>query len=318
MPGVMKVVRRRQLPGRGRGRRVAGHHRHARAAGRPRSGPEGTPMPDQKAHLRHHPGPAVAGHGDPGTARRMRTSRRPHPARPLTCGPTACTPPSAPPARWRLLQDGDHDGLDPHPGRVSRPRRPGRASPVWRPMRVRCIHMEGSGCYGHNGADDAGADAALLAQRAAGPPGAGAVDAGAGEHVGAVHPRHGGGGGGLAVRRRHDRRTGSYAMWSNTHNMRPGNGGRLMPSWAPGRPAAHPLPAHADPAARRRRRPQRHPALRPAGGPRGVAFRPRVCRCGCRPCAAWAPTPTSSPSRASWTSWPPRPEPTPWPSGCST
>ncbi|MCW5684511.1 MAG: xanthine dehydrogenase family protein molybdopterin-binding subunit [Pseudolabrys sp.] len=29
--------------------------------------------------------------------------------------------------------------------------------------KVRCIHVEGSGCYGHNGADDAGADAALLA-----------------------------------------------------------------------------------------------------------------------------------------------------------
>jgi CO/xanthine dehydrogenase Mo-binding subunit len=31
------------------------------------------------------------------------------------------------------------------------------------PENVRCIHLEGSGCYGHNGADDAGADAALLA-----------------------------------------------------------------------------------------------------------------------------------------------------------
>ena len=29
--------------------------------------------------------------------------------------------------------------------------------------KVRCIHTQGSGCYGHNMADDAGADAALLA-----------------------------------------------------------------------------------------------------------------------------------------------------------
>lgn len=29
--------------------------------------------------------------------------------------------------------------------------------------KVRCIHAEGSGCYGHNGADDAAADAALIA-----------------------------------------------------------------------------------------------------------------------------------------------------------
>ena len=34
---------------------------------------------------------------------------------------------------------------------------------------VRCIHAEGSGCYGHNGADDVALDAALLA-RAAGRP----------------------------------------------------------------------------------------------------------------------------------------------------
>ncbi len=31
------------------------------------------------------------------------------------------------------------------------------------PEKVRCIHVEGSGCYGHNGADDAAADAALIA-----------------------------------------------------------------------------------------------------------------------------------------------------------
>jgi len=36
--------------------------------------------------------------------------------------------------------------------------------------RVRCIHMEGSGCYGHNGADDVGADAALTALALPGRP----------------------------------------------------------------------------------------------------------------------------------------------------
>jgi CO/xanthine dehydrogenase Mo-binding subunit len=35
---------------------------------------------------------------------------------------------------------------------------------------VRCIHMEGSGCYGHNGADDAAADAAYLAFAYPGAP----------------------------------------------------------------------------------------------------------------------------------------------------
>ena len=32
------------------------------------------------------------------------------------------------------------------------------------PPDVRCIHVEGSGCYGHNGADDVALDAALLAR----------------------------------------------------------------------------------------------------------------------------------------------------------
>jgi nicotinate dehydrogenase subunit B len=36
--------------------------------------------------------------------------------------------------------------------------------------KVRCIHMEGAGCYGHNGADDAAADAALIARALPGRP----------------------------------------------------------------------------------------------------------------------------------------------------
>jgi CO/xanthine dehydrogenase Mo-binding subunit len=36
--------------------------------------------------------------------------------------------------------------------------------------KVRCVHMEGAGCYGHNGADDAAADAALLARALPGRP----------------------------------------------------------------------------------------------------------------------------------------------------
>jgi CO/xanthine dehydrogenase Mo-binding subunit len=35
---------------------------------------------------------------------------------------------------------------------------------------VHCIHVEGSGCYGHNGADDAAADAALIARALPGMP----------------------------------------------------------------------------------------------------------------------------------------------------
>jgi CO/xanthine dehydrogenase Mo-binding subunit len=36
--------------------------------------------------------------------------------------------------------------------------------------KVRCVHVEGAGCYGHNAADDAGADAALLAMALPGRP----------------------------------------------------------------------------------------------------------------------------------------------------
>ena len=36
--------------------------------------------------------------------------------------------------------------------------------------KVHCIHLEGAGCYGHNGADDAAADAALLARALPGRP----------------------------------------------------------------------------------------------------------------------------------------------------
>ena len=36
--------------------------------------------------------------------------------------------------------------------------------------RVRCIHSEGAGCYGHNGADDVAADAALVARALPGRP----------------------------------------------------------------------------------------------------------------------------------------------------
>jgi nicotinate dehydrogenase subunit B len=38
------------------------------------------------------------------------------------------------------------------------------------PANVRCIHTEGSGCYGHNGADDVALDAALLARALPGRP----------------------------------------------------------------------------------------------------------------------------------------------------
>jgi nicotinate dehydrogenase subunit B len=103
------------------------------------------------------------------------------------------------------------------------------------PQAIRCIHTEGSGCYGHNGADDAAADAALLAQALPGrpvrvqwmreqentwEPFTPAIVAEVQASLSAD---------GTIV-------DWQYGVWSNTHNMRPGNGGRLMPSWARANP----------------------------------------------------------------------------------
>jgi CO/xanthine dehydrogenase Mo-binding subunit len=94
------------------------------------------------------------------------------------------------------------------------------------PDSVHCIHMEGSGCYGHNGADDAAGDAALVARAFAERP----VrvqwmreDEHAWEPYGpAMRTR---------VRAALDA-TGTiaawdYEVWSNTHSMRPGAAGNL-------------------------------------------------------------------------------------------
>ena len=54
------------------------------------------------------------------------------------------------------------------------------------PQQMRCIHAEGAGCYGHNGADDVALDAALLARATSGRPVQRAVDARRRVHVGAV------------------------------------------------------------------------------------------------------------------------------------
>jgi nicotinate dehydrogenase subunit B len=116
--------------------------------------------------------------------------------------------------------------------------------------RVRVTHMQGSGCYGHNGADDVALDAALLARAVAPRPvklqwmrddefqwepyGAAmvmAAAAGLGAD-GAIVDWH-------------------YELWSNTHSTRPGapGGAGLLAAWhlaekmAPPPPTGIPLPA---------------------------------------------------------------------------
>ena len=96
---------------------------------------------------------------------------------------------------------------------------------------VRCIHTEGSGCYGHNGADDAGADAALLARAVPGRP-VRVQWMREQENVWEPYTPAMIGEAQASLAADGSIVDWQYAMWSNTHNMRPGNGGRLMPSWA--------------------------------------------------------------------------------------
>jgi len=113
--------------------------------------------------------------------------------------------------------------------------------------RVRCVHVEGSGCYGHNGADDVAADAAVAARAVPGQPvrlqwmreqehgweplgSAMVVEMQASLDTGA-----------RIVGWRHD-------AWSNTHSTRPTTAGGLLagaevePPFAPPRPRPIPMP----------------------------------------------------------------------------
>lgn len=93
--------------------------------------------------------------------------------------------------------------------------------------KVRCIHMEGAGCYGHNGADDAAADAALLATKLPGRP-VRVQWMREQEHCWEPY-----GAAMLAEVRAELDRAGritswNYAVWSNSHSIRPGPAGALL------------------------------------------------------------------------------------------
>lgn len=93
--------------------------------------------------------------------------------------------------------------------------------------KVRCIHREGSGCYGHNGADDAAGDAALLARALPGRP---VRLQWTREQEQAWEPY-----GPAMVAKVSASLDGNgsivdwdYGVWSNTHTMRPGPAGSLL------------------------------------------------------------------------------------------
>ncbi len=113
------------------------------------------------------------------------------------------------------------------------------------PPSVRLIHVEGSGCYGHNGADDAAADAALIARAIPGRP---VRVQWMREQEHAWEPY------GPAMVTKLKASLGSdgkiadwnFEVYSNTHSMRPGGAGCLLAAQHIARPfavpAAKPLP----------------------------------------------------------------------------
>ena len=109
------------------------------------------------------------------------------------------------------------------------------------PERVRCIHVQGSGCYGHNGADDAAGDAALVARALPGRPVRVQLMR---EQEAAWEPF----GPAMATRVEAALDAGgmiadwSYEVWSNTHSMRPGGAGALLPAQLLAKPFAPPPP----------------------------------------------------------------------------
>jgi len=105
------------------------------------------------------------------------------------------------------------------------------------PAKVRLIHVEGSGCYGHNGADDAAADAALIARELPGIP----------VRVQWMREQEHGwepyGPAMVTKLKASLDNSGAIAswnfeVWSNTHSMRPGGGGCMLAA----QHMANPLP----------------------------------------------------------------------------
>jgi nicotinate dehydrogenase subunit B len=112
---------------------------------------------------------------------------------------------------------------------------------------VHCIHREGSGCYGHNAADDVAADAALLARTLPGRP----VRVQLMRDQEHLWEPYGPAMVSKAKATLNDKgmiATWEYEVWSNPHSTRPGPAGNLLaarlvdPPFAPPLPRAIPMP----------------------------------------------------------------------------
>jgi CO/xanthine dehydrogenase Mo-binding subunit len=174
---------------------------------------------------------------------------------------------------------------------------------------IRCVHVEGSGCYGHNGADDVAGRRGAAGAGGARPPGPSAMDARRRIRLGAVwsamvmHAKAALGGDGKIA-------TGNTKCGATAipHGRSPADGTNVLAGWYLAEPQKM-GPADEPAATGRRRRSQRHSALRfpePAG--RSITSC-RTCRSGSRRCARSAPMPTCLRSSPSWMRSRPRPAP---------
>jgi CO/xanthine dehydrogenase Mo-binding subunit len=106
---------------------------------------------------------------------------------------------------------------------------------------VRLIHVEGSGCYGHNGADDAAADAALIARELPGIP---VRVQWMREQEHAWEPF----GPAMVTKLKASLDASgaiaswNFEVWSNTHSMRPGGAGSMLAGQHMAEPFAVPEP----------------------------------------------------------------------------
>jgi CO/xanthine dehydrogenase Mo-binding subunit len=109
------------------------------------------------------------------------------------------------------------------------------------PASVRLIHVEGSGCYGHNGADDAAADAALIARALPGRP---VRVQWMREQEHAWEPF----GPAMVTKLKASLDSNGkitdwhFDVWSNTHSMRPGGAGSMLAAQHMAEPFAVPAP----------------------------------------------------------------------------
>jgi nicotinate dehydrogenase subunit B len=109
------------------------------------------------------------------------------------------------------------------------------------PASVRLIHVEGSGCYGHNGADDAAADAALIARALPGVP---VRVQWMREQEQSWEPF----GPAMVTKLKASLDNNgaiadwNFEVWSNTHSMRPGGAGSLLAAQHMAQPFAVPAP----------------------------------------------------------------------------